>query len=481
MKASHHPVVSVPKRGLLIALLICIETYSVTQGMIVPAIPSIAAGYGIDVTSASWVLSANLAVTAVAVPILGRLGDIYGRRPILMLSLVLYGAGSILAAMAPTFGMLVVGRGLAGLGGGVFGLTYALAREWLPLDRRTRAISLLSIGVSFGAMIGLPLGGFFLDFGSYHAILWANVVSALIGIVAVLTLIPRRGLREPAKIDIPGAVGLAFVVALPLLALARITKNGAIDPAFLAELTAAAIAAVLFIGIESRTKSPMIDVRLAKSKQVLIANIVSFFVGVGNFALMVQIPLIAQDGGAGLGLAALASALLLLPGSLMQLPVAFAVGTLITRFGNRVVLAMGSGLSALGFIGLSLAHLTALAIIVGVVVVFSGIGFCFAASVNVVVQNVPSSQTGEATGLNALIRIVGSALCAPVIIGIMSRGSSVVDGRQVLVASSISTAFALLAVTMAGSGILTLALRRVPPLRNSRMSQQSDIEDLLST
>ena len=129
MKASHHPVVSVPKRGLLIALLICIETYSVTQGMIVPAIPSIAAGYGIDVTSASWVLSANLAVTAVAVPILGRLGDIYGRRPILMLSLVLYGAGSILAAMAPTFGMLVVGRGLAGLGGGVFGLTYALARE----------------------------------------------------------------------------------------------------------------------------------------------------------------------------------------------------------------------------------------------------------------------------------------------------------------------------------------------------------------
>ena len=209
--------------------------------------------------------------------------------------------------------------------------------------------------------------------------------------------------------------------------------------------------------------APIIDITLARSRQLVVANTVSLLVGFGNFALMVQIPLMAQAHGAGLGVDAMTSGLLLLPGSLMLLPIGFIVGRVCAALGDRTVLVLGGALSTSGFLALAWWHDTQLAVVVGVVLVFSGIGFSFATSVNIVVQSAPASQTGEATGVNALLRIFGSAVGAPITIAIMYFGA--VEGPNhdpVLVDGSVTAAFVFLAGVMAVAGSLALALR--PPL-----------------
>ena len=446
--------------GVVSALLIVILSYSIMQGMVIPAIPGIASAYAIDVTTATWVLSGNLAMTAVAVPLLGRLGDIFGRRRVLLVTLLIYAAGSILAAVAPTFPLLVAARVVQGVGGGVFALSYGLAREWVRPESRTRAVGILAVSVGFGGMIGLPLGGLVLDYGPYAWIMWSSLGMALVAIAAVLVVVPRHGLRTPSRLDLRGAALLAVVVALPLFILARLGKSGSADVVFAFLVAIVAIAVTVFVRVEQSTLAPMIDITLARSRQLVVANTVSLLVGFGNFAIMVQVPLLAQAQGAGLGVDAMTSGLLLLPGSLMLLPIGFVVGRLSGALGNRTVLVLGGALSTAGFLSLALWHDTRLSLILGVVVVFSGIGFSFATSVNIVVQSVPAAQTGEATGVNALLRIFGSAIGAPITIGIMSVGA--VEGVShvpVLVGGSVTAAFVFLAFVMAFAGALAMALR----------------------
>ncbi len=457
--------------GVVSALLIVILSYSVMQGMVIPAIPGIATAFSIDVTTATWVLSGNLAMTAVAVPLLGRLGDMFGRRPVLLVTLMIYAAGSVMAALAPTFPLLVASRVVQGVGGGVFALSYGLAREWVRPEGRTRAVGILAVSVGFGGMIGLPIGGLFLDFGPYSWIMWSNVGMALAAVVAVLVVVPRHGLRTPSRLDFRGAALLALVVALPLFILARLAKSGSADMTFAVLVVIATLAFVVFVRVELSTVAPMIDITLARSRQLVVANTVSLLVGFGNFALMVQVPLMAQAKGAGLGVNALTSGLLLLPGSLMLLPIGFVVGRVSGVLGNRIVLAMGGALSTAGFLSLAFWHDTRLALILGVVVVFSGIGFSFATSVNIVVHSVPAAQTGEATGVNALLRIFGSAVGAPITIAIMSVGA--VEGLShvpVLVGGSVTAAFIFLAFVMAVAGALALALR---PSESDRVRRPS--------
>jgi len=225
------------------------------------------------------------------------------------------------------------------------------------------------------------------------------------------------------------------------------------------------------VRVELSTVAPMIDITLARSRQLVVANTVSLLVGFGNFALMVQVPLMAQAKGAGLGVNAVTSGLLLLPGSLMLLPIGFVVGRVSGVLGNRIVLAMGGALSTAGFLSLAFWHDTRLALILGVVVVFSGIGFSFATSVNIVVHSVPAAQTGEATGVNALLRIFGSAVGAPITIAIMSVGA--VEGLShvpVLVGGSVTAAFIFLAFVMAVAGALALALQ---PSESDRVRRPS--------
>src|SRR6266508_5316626 len=254
---------------ILPALLFTMLTFAVAQGMVVPALPAIAVRFDATEAEATWVLSVNLATTALSLPLVGRLGDEWGRRRVLLATLALLAAGGIVAALAPSLLWLVLGRAVQGIGGGVYPLCFGLAREFLPARIQARAIGLLSVSVGVGGAVGLPVGGVVVDLRSYRWFLWGNAVAALCAFTYAALIVPAAPSVRPR-----GHWWMA----------------------------------------------PLIDLASLRSRQVLLTNLVTVLVGMGNFALMVAVTQIGQGNGGGLGMSATAAGLLLLPGSLVMIP-----------------------------------------------------------------------------------------------------------------------------------------------------------------
>jgi MFS family permease len=381
---------------LLPALLLTTLTFAVAQGMVVPALPAIAARFDATGAEATWVLSVNLVTTALSLPLGGWLGDEWGRRRVLLAALALFAAGGVIAAAAPNLLLLVLGRALQGVGGGVYPLGFGLAREFLPIRRHANAIALLSVSVGIGGAAGLPIGGVVVDRWSYHWILWGNAGAAIVALSCTALAVPS----------------------------ARAAR---------------------------RRMTPVIDLAGLRSRQVLLTNVATVLVGMGNFALMVAVTQIAQAGGGGLGMSATAAGLLLLPGSLVMIPIGAAAGGVAARVGNRRLLALGGALTGVGFASGAVWHGDGVALTTCAVVVFAGVGLALAAATGLILEVVPARRTGEATGLNGLARIAGSALGAPVVVALLSIGSpaaGIVLSRSVAIVFWGCAALMLLAVAV---------------------------------
>jgi hypothetical protein len=427
--------------------------------MVVPAIPEIAVHLNASVAATTWILSANLAMTALSLPLVGRLGDIFGRRRALLGSLSVFALGSVVAALAPTLGWLIGGRAVQGVGGGIFAVCFGLAREVLPARDRARGIGILAVSVGVGGAIGLPAGGAILDVGSYAWIFWANVGMALAAIVGVLWLVPKTGLRYPAPVDVAGAVSLAAAVGFPLVAISRAAYVGVADPRNLSLVAIAALSIAVFVRIERRAASPLVDMSILGQRQVVVTNLATFLVGGGNFAVMVLVPQVVQAQGAGLGLGATRAGLLLLPGALVMIPVGAGAARITAWVGNALVVVLGGAVSASGFVLLAFRHGDQTSIVLGAAAVFAGVALVMAALTNLIVDVVPHSQIGEATGVNGLFRLSGSAAGAAVAVAILTGSASTVGE---LAPEAITAAFATFAAVMVLSTSLALVLPRSP-------------------
>lgn len=409
--------------GVIVALLGSVLAFSVTQGLAVPGIGAVATDFGTTVATATWVLTVNLAVTAVSVPLIGRLGDMFGRRRLLVAVLATVAAGGFLSALAPGLGLIVAGRAVQGIGGGVFSLCFGLAREHVPVERRRRAIGLLGAAAGVGGALGLPLGGWLMDLGSYTWLFWAGAWMSLAAAVGVVVLVPESGARAPARVDLPGAVVLAAAVGLPLIALGRAGVVGWSDPRIVASFAGALALLAVFVHLERRARPALIDLGSIRSIGVVVPNVATALVGAASFAVMVLVPqyALSDDGPAA---SATVSGLLLLPASLATLTAGALAGWFTARSGSRPVLLTGVVLTATGMLALTVQHTGLLSLVLGSLVVFGGVGLSLAAFANLIVDAVPAHRTGEATGVNGLFRIAGSALGAQLAVVVASAGAT---------------------------------------------------------
>jgi len=389
---------------LLPTLLLVMLTFAVAQGMVVPALPAIAARFDATEVGATWVVSVNLATTALSMPLVGRFGDEWGRRRVLIVTLVLLASGGVVAAAAPSLPWLVLGRAIQGVGGGVYPLCFGLARELLPVRTQSRAIGLLSVSVGVGGAVGLPVGGVVVDLWSYSWILWGNAVAAVFALVCAVLMVPA-------------------------------------GPSVRSRLRWWAV--------------PLIDLTSLRSRQVLLANLVTVLVGMGNFALMIAVTQVAQARGGGLGMSATAAGLLLLPGSLVMIPIGAVAGGIARGLGSRLMLALGSALTALGFLSGAGWHVGGLALMVCATVAFAGVGLALAAATGLILEVVPIGRTSAATGLNGLARIAGSALGAPAVVTVLAIGSPT---SGVILTSSVAAVFWALAGLMVIAVVLVAGL-----------------------
>jgi len=405
-----------PTRTLLI-LGVGTLAFVLAQTTVIPALGELQRELGASASGIAWMVTAYLLVASIATPIFGRLGDMFGKERFLAISLALFAVGSVVCALADSLGPMIVGRALQGLGGGVFPLAFGIIRDEFPAAKVPTGIALLGAIAAIGSGIGLPLGGVLVDGPGFHWIFWT---AAIMGVLATLTthlFVPESPVRTPGRIDFAGAGILAAALTALLIGISRGADWGWGSGRTLALIAGGLALFVVFGLFERRTPEPLVNMATFVRRPVLTTNISTVLIGsamISTFVLVPQLAQLPEGGEIGFGLSATQAGLLLVPGSFVSLLVAPIVGRVGERHGSKPPFFAGCLLTATALLGMTLAHGSPALIILWCCVMSAGVGAAFAAIPNLVVSAVDATETGEATGVNTIMRNIGSAVGAQV-------------------------------------------------------------------
>jgi MFS family permease len=387
--------------------------FAMLSSAVVPALPTMQHSLHTSENGVAWVLTAYLLSASVATAIIGRLGDIFGKERLLVWTLVVLGAGTILAGVSGSLGLLIVARAIQGAGGGIFPLAFGIIRDEFPREKVAGSIGLMSALLGIGGGVGIVAGAVIVEHLSWHWLFWLPL--ALIAASAVCTwrFVPESPVRVPGRINWPAAVLLSVGMTLVLLAVSETTVWGWGSARTILVLLAGGAVCVAWIAVEARSRQPLIDMRLMRLRAVWTANLTAFLLGAGMYSSFIVFPQFAQlpkSTGFGFGASVLGSALYLLPSTGGMFVFGFAAGQIAARFGSKVALVAGSAVTAASFAVLVAQHAHVYDLLISSSLLGIGIGLAFSALGNIVVQAVDEHQTGVASGMNTVMRTVGGAL-----------------------------------------------------------------------
>lgn len=453
------PARTLPIFAVLLAAGTC---FAIAQTLVVPALPEITAKFDTSAVAASWLVTGFLLSAAIATPIAGKLGDVYGKGRVLTWVLLIYAAGGIICALSTSIEPMIGGRVLQGVSGGVYPLAYATVKETFPPEKVPNGLSMVSVLVGFGGALGLLLGGTIIDHLGIPWLFWTSLI-ALPTAVATLVLIPSTRAAPGTRVDWRGAALLSAALTCVLLAITRANDWGWGSAATLGLFAAGVALSLVWLRTERYVSQPIIELRLLREPTVLAVNLAALLIGFSVYIGFLLIPQIAHapvDSGYGLGYSVTEAALMVLPLTGLQLgagPLASVVGR---RIGFRATLILGTGLTALSLGMLAATHDQVWGLLVSGGGVGIGIAFAFAGLANLVVASVPPGDVGIATGINTVARTVGSAFGAAIATAILAATVQAATGLPQ--SSGFTWAFA--AAAAMGLAALAAALR-VPPDR----------------
>ncbi|MGV8873521.1 MAG: MFS transporter [Rhodococcus sp. (in: high G+C Gram-positive bacteria)] len=415
------------QRATLAVLTVGVAAFSLAQSLLIPELGPLARELGTDQSTVTWLLTAYLISASVATPIAGRLGDIMGKDRALVISLALLAVGSLIGALAPNVGWMIVARALQGAGGGVLPLSFGIIRDVLPPARVAQAIgvtsSLLTVGIGGGIVLAGPLVGAF----GFSWLFWAPFIVCSVGAVAAARVIPRSPTRTSERIKPLPAVLLAGWLLLLLVPVSRASVWGWTSPAVLVSLVGAVAVFGMWARTELRAEAPLVDLRTMRTRSVWTAHAIAFLIGFGLYSSSTLIPQFLQTpagAGYGFGVTSTQSGLMLIPQCLFS----FAAGIMAARaahgFGNRAVIIAGALLAAIGTSLLAVVGGSLLAVYAGTTLIGLGTGLTMALLANLVVAAVPAEQTGAAAGTNANLRTIGGAIGAAVLTTVVTAQSA---------------------------------------------------------
>lgn len=405
------------------AVIIAVACYSgivvaLTQTMIIPLVPVLPHLLDSSASDASWAITATLLAAAVVMPIAGRLGDMFGKRLMLLLSLSALVAGSLLCALSDSLELVVAGRAFQGFSMGAIALGISIMRDELPPQRVGAAVAQVSATLGVGGAVGLPVAAVIAEKGSWHALFWVAAALAALGVVAVAVLVPESPVKTPARFDVAGAAGLAAGLLMLLVA---ITKGG--DWGWGDRLTLGLIGGSLVVFLvwglwEMRTAAPLVDLRVSARPQVLFTNISSVAVGFAMYGMSLipmQILMAPEQTGYGLGRTMIQAGLLLAPSGFVMYLFSSVGARLSAARGPRTSLSTGIVVIGLGYVSALFLRDQPWEITLATVFIGAGIGIAYAAMPALIMGAVPITETAAANGLNALMRSMGTSLSSAVI------------------------------------------------------------------
>jgi len=392
---------------LLLTLALGVFAGALDLGVISPALPAIAHGYGIAPRDVAWAFTLYLFANVVSIPIMTKLADTVGRRAIYTLCVSIFAVGSVLAILAPTFTFFLIARGIQAAGaGGIFPVATAAIADRVPIERRGSALGLLGAVWGLAAIIGPNVGGVLTHFFSWHFIFIANVPLAIVVIVLAQRYVPQSAMRVRGPLDVAGIAVLAIGLLGVMFGLTRLDTQAATfgNGITYGALAVAAVAFAILVPIERAAKSPMISPSLFASRQLVVTYALEVAIGLLEGALFfIPAALVAGDR-----LNAIAAGGIAAVGAFMFVAVIPLAGRALDAYGSRVVLAVGATLTALG-LGLFAATIQTLWLaIAGIAIAGIGFGALLGAPTRYIITNeVPQNSRATAVGLLSIFLIIG--------------------------------------------------------------------------
>ena len=449
-------------------LALSVGSFATLQSLVVPVLPVIQSDLHTTTAGVTWTMTAWLIAAAVATPLLGRVGDLVGKRRVFVLALLAVALGSVVAAVAPSIGVLIAGRVIQGLGGAMFPLAFGIIRDEFPARRLPSAIGAIASIIAIGSGLGTVLAGPLADALSWRGLFLVPVALTVTAAVLALAIVPESPTRATGGVNPWAAVLLSGWLIALLLPLSTGSQWGWASPQVVGLFVLAAVLLAAWVVVELRSRHPLVDMRLMREPGVWSMNAAAIFIGAAMFSVFSFFPRFVQTPAAtgyGLGASVAESGMLMLPMLVTMAVTGFASGPLERILSFRSQIVVSAVLMAAASLSLAFWHGSLVAVATASGVFGIGLGLIYAAITSVVVQSVPATQTGIASGMNANLRTVGSAIGAAVMTALVT---STLGVGGLPAESGYTEGFATAGVLALGAGVVTIAAALVLRARRGR-------------
>lgn len=392
---------------LLLTLALGVFAGALDLGVLSPALPAIAHGFGIAPRDVAWTFTLYLFANVVSIPIMTKLSDVVGRRAIYSLCVGIFAVGSVLAIVAPDYAVFLIARAIQAAGaGGIFPVATAAIADRVPIARRGSALGLLGAVWGLAAIVGPNVGGIVTHFFSWHWIFAANVPLAIVVIVLAQRYVPATAARVRGPLDVAGIAVLAIGLLGVMVGLTRLDTRAASfgNATTFGALVLAGVAFAALVPIERRAASPVIAPALFATRQLVLTYALEILIGLLEGALFfIPAALVAAERLTPIAAGAIAAV-----GAFMFVAVIPLAGRALDRFGSRAVLAAGATCTALGLALFASALATLWLAIAGIAIAGVGFGALLGAPTRYIITNeVPASSRATAVGLLSVFLIIG--------------------------------------------------------------------------
>ncbi|MGW4907740.1 MFS transporter [Streptomyces sp. NPDC004270] len=461
---------------------------AVMQTLLVPVIKDLPQLLGTEPSNATWVLTSTLLSGAVATPIMGRLGDLYGKRRMLIFSLSVMVVGALISALTSELLTMIVGRALQGFAMGAIPLGIGLMRDMLPREKLASAMALMSSSIGVGGGLALPAAALVAQHADWHALFYGAAGLGVIAIALTLLAVPESPARAEGTFDVLGAIGLSVGLVLFLLPITKGSDWGWTSGTTLGLFAASAVVLLLWGVMELRVKAPLVDLRTTARPAVLFTNLASIMVGVSFYVVSLVLPQLLQlpkATGYGLGQSMVTAGLLVAPLGLTMMFTAPVYARLSAKYGPKTTLILGMLIIGIGYgAGLGLMSAAWQSLVIAVVL-GAGIGLAYSSLPALIVGAVPASETGAANGLNTLMRSIGTSVSSAVIGMVLANTANNVGGVAIPTMHGFRVSFLIAtgAVTVGLVLALLLPKRSTPAAevaQHTRLRASSDEDAVLA-
>ena len=400
-----------------------VGAFALLQSLVIPVLTTVQHELHTTQSTVTWVLTAYLLSASIMTPILGRVGDMTGKKRVFVATLVALAVGSLLAAVAPSIGVLIVARVIQGFAGGMLPVAFGIIRDEFPADKVAGAVGVIAALTAVGAGLGIVLAGPIVGALNYHWLFWLPLILTVVAAVSAVLFVPESPVRTPGRISWQPALLLSGWLVTLLVALSEAPSWGWRSGSVLALLAATVVLAAGWAVAELRAATPLIDMKMMRRTAVWTNNLVALLIGVGMYATFAFLPEFVQTpaaAGYGFGASITRSGLMLLPSAVTMFIVGLFAGRLARGLGGRTLVIAGCLIGSGAMSMLAFAHHHQWEIYVSSALMGIGFGLAFSAMSALIVAAVPPSQTGVASGMNANIRTIGGSIGAAVMASIVT-------------------------------------------------------------